>query len=89
MRKEEKAVPGASFSPEDLGEPGEGPATASPRAGLVLGAMGSVLELFPSLPALAGEQDDGEALRRDWEVVGIDLWSAARHSVRQTEPANG
>jgi hypothetical protein len=87
LRKEDKAAQSSSTIEFPV-EPAEGPSNPGFVCGAFFGGMGSVLELFPSLPAYPG-QDDAAALWHDWEAVGADLWSAARESVRPTEAPDG
>jgi hypothetical protein len=69
--------------------PAEEPSNAPASSWVFLRGMGSVLELFPSLPTFPGGVGEAEALRRDWEVVGADLWAATRETVRQAEAPHG
>jgi|SRR5262245_42314913 len=64
----------AEVSPDSLAG-----ASATPvpgRVGAFLGAMGSALEILPSSNDYLPEEDDVQALQRDWETVASDLWAA-------------
>lgn len=60
-----------------------------------LKGYGSVLNLFPSTPPPQitvkihpkqdGPQSDQEALRKDWEAIGKDMWSAMNDYSRNSK----
>ena len=55
-----------------------------------LQGIGSVWEIFPQMTYLP-EEETREAIQRDWEIIGADLWTAvfklSRPSTGPTAPA--